>query len=135
MDFFIWKDEMSVNVEEIDQQHKKLVSMINELHKAMKEGKSKVVLGDIIKGLLDYTKVHFGTEEKYFDKFGYPESEAHIKEHNDFVKKVQEFQKQFEEGKSLLSIEILNFLKDWLYHHIMGTDKKYSKFFNDRGLK
>ncbi len=135
MDFFTWKDEMSVNVKEIDAQHKKLVSMINELHKAMKEGKSKMVLRDIIKGLVEYTKVHFGTEEKYFDKFGYPESQEHIKEHNDFVKKVQEFQKEFEEGKSLVSIEIMNFLKDWLYHHIMGTDKKYSKFFNERGLK
>ncbi len=125
---------MSVNVKEIDAQHKKLVQMLNELHDAMMQRKSKEALGKIIGGLIEYADVHFKTEEKYFDKFGYPETEAHKKEHSDFVKKVTDFKKGYDEGRLLLSMDVMNFLRDWLKNHIMGSDKKYSKFFNDHGL-
>ncbi len=129
-----WEDKMSVKVKEIDEQHKKLVNMINELHEAMLERKSKEALGKIIDGLIEYTDIHFKTEEKYFDKFGYPEADAHKKEHQDFVKKVVDFKKGYDEGKLLLSLDVMNFLKDWLVNHIMGSDQKYSDFFNQHGL-
>ncbi len=129
-----WEDKMSVKVKEIDEQHKKLVNMINELHEAMLERKSKEALGKIIDGLIEYTDIHFKTEEKYFDKFGYPEADAHKKEHRDFVKKVVDFKKGYDEGKLLLSLDVMNFLKDWLVNHIMGSDQKYSDFFNQHGL-
>jgi len=130
-----WNDSFSVKVAEIDQQHKKLVAMINELHDAMKQGKGKNVLGKIINGLISYTATHFKTEEKYFDRFGYPEKDSHKKEHVAFVKKVSEFKDGFEKGKLSLTLEVMNFLSDWLKNHIMGTDKKYSQFFNEKGLK
>ena len=88
MAFIDWDDSFSVKVKEIDAQHKRLVDMLNELYDAMRQGKGKEVLGKIIGGLIEYTDVHFKTEEKYFDKFGYPETEAHKKEHSDFVQKV-----------------------------------------------
>jgi len=129
-----WENKMSVKVKEIDEQHKKLVNMINELHQAMLERKSKEALGEIIDGLIEYTDTHFKTEQKYFDKFGYPEADTHKKEHQDFVKKVVDFKKGYDEGKLLLSLDIMNFLKDWLVNHIMGSDQKYSDFFNQHGL-
>jgi hemerythrin len=130
-----WNDTFSVKVAEIDQQHQKLVSMINELNDAMKQGKGKDVLSKIINGLVSYTVTHFNTEEKYFDRFGYPETDSHKKEHVAFVKKVSEFKDGFEKGKTSLSIEVMNFLSDWLKNHIKVTDKKYSQFFNEKGLK
>ncbi len=134
MAFMNWSDEFSVNVKEIDDQHRKLVELINKLHTAMAERKGKEVLGGIIKELMDYTAYHFSTEEKYFEMYNYPEKLAHIQEHNDFVRKVQEFQKGFEAGKILLSVDIMNFLTDWLRRHILGSDKKYGPFFNEKGL-
>ena len=130
-----WDDKYSVNVSEIDNQHKKLVDLINKLHDAMKQGKSKEVLSEIISELINYTDVHFKTEEKYFDKFNYPKSDAHKTLHKNFVDKVLDFKNKYESGNAALSIEIINFLKDWLINHINGSDKEYSSFFNEHGLK
>ncbi len=129
-----WSDSLSVKVREIDLQHKKLVQLVNDLHEAMLKKETKNVLGSIIQELANYTVEHFATEEKYFDKFGYPETEQHKKEHKEFVQQVVDFQKGFESGKILLSMKIMKFLKDWLVNHIMGTDHKYVEFFNEHGL-
>ncbi len=135
MDLINWSDSLSVNVAEIDQQHQKLVAMINELNDAMRQGKGKEALKHIVSGLISYTGTHFKTEEQYFDRFGYPDADSHKKNHADFVQKVMEFNNGFEKGKFGLTLEIMNFLSNWLQTHIKGTDKKYSKFFNDNGLK
>ena len=129
-----WNDNLSVNVAKIDLQHKKLIALINELNDAMMKGQGRDVAGDIIRGLVSYVDVHFKTEETYFAQFAYPDAESHKKEHEDFVRKVSEFQEGVEKGKLSLSIDIMDFLADWLKNHIKGTDQQYSKFFNDQGL-
>jgi hemerythrin len=130
-----WDSSFTVNVAEIDTQHQKLVAMINDLNNAMKQGKGKDILGKIIDELFNYAGSHFATEEKYFDKFGYPAAASHKLEHNNFVKKVSEFKNGFDRGQLALTIEVMNFLKDWLRDHIKGVDKKYGPFFNEKGLK
>ncbi len=130
-----WNDSLSVNVAEIDQQHQQLVKMANKLNNAMRERKAKDVLGEIIDGLIKYAVVHFATEEKYFHQFNYPETAVHEKEHSDFAKTVTEFKQGFDENRLMLSIDIMDFLQDWLITHIKGSDKRYSSFFNEKGLK
>jgi hemerythrin len=130
-----WDNSFSVNVAEIDKQHQGLIGMINDLNEAMRQGKSKEVLGKIIEGLVNYAVKHFETEEKYFDQFGYINSFSHKKEHADFTKKVAEFKSGFDSGKIMLSIEVMDFLSSWLQKHIKGTDMKYGPFFNEKGLK
>jgi hemerythrin len=122
-------------VQEIDLQHQKLIGMINELNEAMKSRKGKESLGKIINTLISYTATHFKQEEQYFDRFGYPDSENHKKGYVAFVKKVTDFKKGFEKNDLTVTMEVMNFLSDWLRNHIKGTDKKYSKFFNEKGLK
>ena len=128
-------EKMSVQVAEIDRQHQKLVSLINDLHDAMKTGKGKDVVGKIIKELINYTKVHFATEEKYFDKFGYKDTQKHKAIHSQFVEKVLDFQEKYNNGSALLTIEIMNFLSKWLKDHIMGEDQKYVSFMHENGIK
>ncbi len=135
MAFMDWTPSLSVNVAEIDNQHKKLVDMINELSDAMKARKGNEVLGKIINGLADYTKVHFATEEKYFDKFGYAETAAHKAEHQQFIRDISKFKQDFDSGKLSISIDVLKFLSNWLVKHIKGTDQKYSQFMNDNGVR
>ena len=130
-----WNDDLSVNIPEIDKQHHRLVDLINELNDAMKLGKGHAVLSKTLNGLIDYTATHFGTEEKYFDRYGYPEAESHKKEHKDFVAKVSEFKAGFESGKQTLSVEVIRFLSKWLQSHIKGVDKLYGPFLNEKGLK
>ena len=129
-----WNDSLSVKVTEIDKQHQNLLNLINNLNDAMKEGKSKEVLKDIIEGLLEYSANHFTAEEKYFDQFHYPKGTAHKKEHTKFVTDIMEFKKGFDDGKLTLSLDVMNFLKDWLSNHIKGSDKQYTQCFNENGL-
>jgi hemerythrin len=135
MTFITWTDSFSVKVAEIDTQHKKLIDMINKLYDAMKVGKSKDVMGEILNNLLSYTDTHFKTEEKYFDLYKYPEKENHKAKHKQFVETVTKFKKDFDSGNSIISLEVMNFQKDWWTKHINGTDKEYAKYFNDHGLK
>jgi hemerythrin len=130
-----WDESLSVNVAEIDKQHKVLISLINELHDAMKAGKGKDALAKILHGLVSYTESHFQVEEKYFAQFSYPDALAHKKEHTAFVQKVSDFKQGFDKGGMTVTIEVLYFLRDWLQSHIKGSDKKYSAFFNAKGLK
>jgi hemerythrin len=134
MSLINWSDSLSVNVKEIDLQHRKLIDMINELNEAMKIGKGRESLGKILNGLISYTATHFKQEERYFDKYGYPDTLNHKKEHFAFVKKVTDFKDGFEKNNLAVTMEVMNFLSDWLKNHIKGTDKKYSKFFNEKGL-
>ncbi len=84
--------------------------------------------------LTAYTIFHFKTEEDYFDRFKYEKADEHKAEHKAFITKVADFKKQLGEGSLILSIDVLHFLVDWLKDHINGSDKEYSKCFNENGL-
>lgn len=135
MAFINWTDSLSVGVSEMDNQHKRLIAMINDLSEAMKMGKGKEALGKILSGLIIYTQTHFTAEEKYFEKYNYPLAPSHRREHATFVKKVSEVKTAFDAGKLSVTVETMNFLRDWLKNHIMGTDQKYTQFFNEKGLR
>ena len=129
-----WDDNLSVNVAELDLQHKQLIRMINDLHEAMRNKKGKAALDKIINTMIDYAARHFSLEEKYFRQFGYPEAAAHKTEHDQFIERVGQFKSDFEAGKLTLTIEVMNFLRDWLLHHIKCTDGQYGTFLNEQGL-
>ncbi|NPV02538.1 MAG: hemerythrin family protein [Brevinematales bacterium] len=134
MGFMVWNDTLSVNIPEIDRQHQRLIDLINLLHDAMKQGKGKDVLSVTLDELAKYSVEHFTAEEKLMLKYQYPNYPAHKAEHESFIKKVTDFQNGFIEGKMLLSIEILTFLRDWTINHIAETDKKYIPFLSPKGL-
>ena len=134
MSFMEWKEAYSVNVHEIDGEHKKLIGMINDLHAAMKVGKGKTIISGILRGMIDYATTHFGTEEKYMRVFDFPGYIEHKAEHDAFTDRVLDFQKKYNRGGVVLSFEVMDFLNNWLVMHIQGTDKKYSPFLNMKGL-
>jgi len=130
-----WNDELSVKVKEIDDQHRKLIGLINNLHEAMKNGQGKLVLEPTLQELASYTVYHFQTEEKYMQKFNYPGYRAHKIKHDAFVKKVTDFQKDYHAGRLGLSLDLMNFLKEWVTTHIGETDQQYSGTFVTAGLR
>ncbi len=132
MPYIDWNEKYSVGKKTIDEQHKTLVALINELHAAMSIGKGKQVMSTVLQRLIDYTITHFSTEEKFMIKYSYPSYLPHRSEHRNFVDKVSDFQKGYNEGKLALSLEIMSFLKEWLVDHILNTDKKLGSFLQDK---
>jgi hemerythrin len=129
-----WKNEYSVNIKEIDDQHRRLVDMINELHEAMVQQKAKEALGSVLSKLVNYAATHFATEERLMQGNGYPEYAEHKEKHEKMTAKVLALQKEWQAGRTTLGIEVSQFLKDWLDKHILGTDKKYAPFLNSKGV-
>lgn len=128
-----WDDKYSVYVKEMDNHHKQLVNIINELHDAMLLGKGKEVMSNILNELVDYTKFHFAAEEELLNKKGYPGINNQKSAHKSFVEKVESFRRDFTNGKLSLSMEVMSFLKDWLLNHINKSDKEYGIFFKEKG--
>ncbi len=135
MPYLEWSDELSVNVERIDTQHKKLINMINKLHDGFLEGKGSEVHREIVEGMIKYAAVHFKTEEDYMQEFEFIGLELHRIEHERFLEKAREFEDNLKSTGFVLSINVLSFLKDWLQSHIQGTDKRYTKCLNENGVR
>ncbi len=128
MAFLVWNENYSVGVKELDAQHQMLFNYINELHDAMKAGKSKDIISSTLQKLSDYARVHFTAEEKMMEQKKYPDLAKHKTEHMKFFEKVTDYQMNFNHKSFMTSLEIMDFLKNWLMGHILDTDKKYTPY-------
>ena len=133
MALITWDESIMLGIHEIDMQHKRIVDMINKLYDSAGLSADNNPVKDILAEMIDYTQTHFATEEKYFAEFGYAETEAHKIEHQTFINKITEFQKDYEAGKATLSAEIMQYLTQWLIGHIKGSDQKYVDCFLEHG--
>lgn len=124
MSFLEWKDRMSVGNPSIDHDHQKLVRYVNEMHDAMMAGHGKDVVGPILHKLVAYTKEHFAREEAVWRAGHYVEFARHKKQHEDLLHTVGDFQAKYNAGAVALSVEVMNFLRDWLKTHILRSDKE-----------
>jgi len=129
----VWQDMYSVNVKEIDEQHKKFVGILNEIYNEAISPISKDNLKDLLNELVSYALLHFKTEETYFDKFNYKLAEAHKEEHKKILARLESYVMLNAEGKDI-AFELLDLIEDWLVNHLSNFDKLYTKCFNDNGL-
>lgn len=125
---FEWKPEYSVQIPEIDAQHKRLFALAAELHAALTQSKGHSVLEQSLASLVDYTQEHFATEERLMGDYAYPEVVGHKAEHEKLTAQVLELQRRFRSGETKLSLNLMIFVKNWLENHIAGSDQKYSVF-------
>lgn len=135
MPIIVWKDEYSVGVAGIDADHKKLISMINQLHLAMSNDRGQSLITTIISDMLDYTKMHFAKEEDYMRQAEYLGLLQHFREHEIFVQKTLDLKQRSEAGEFVLSLEVVQFLSDWLKRHILESDMKYVPAFKKKGIR
>lgn len=133
-DLMPWGPDIMIGIKRVDDQHKVLVRLINDLHKAMKTRQGNPALVKIMAELVDYTVEHFGMEEKLFAKYGYEEEREHKAIHKKLVDQVLDYQKRLVAGDPTVSINLMTFLKDWLISHIKGIDTKYIPFMKENGI-
>lgn len=132
MALITWKDSYSVGVDLIDNDHKLLVSLINQLGDATEGGQGRDVVGSVLNVLIEYTEGHFGREELLMEKGGYPDLAAHREHHRALTTTVREMVAQYRDGTAqALDRDILDFLQSWLTGHILGVDMEYRPFVKD----
>lgn len=134
MAFMPWTSELELGLAEIDRQHHWLVDQTNALHDELSQpAPRREVIGQIFEGLVDYTHNHFIVEEVLFQQHGYPETPGHKDEHDGFTGKAMDLLMRFEDGEEV-TLEALEFLKEWLVHHICQVDRAYVPFFKAKGV-
>jgi len=126
MPFVEWNESYSVKIAEIDQQHRQLLNIINNLHEAMRAGGARDKIAPVVNELVSYTRFHFNHEERMLESTGYPAFADHKKVHQSMVKQVEDFRDQVAGGKASTPLKLMAFLKDWLTNHILQTDMHYS---------
>lgn len=132
MAFIVWDEKYSVGVPELDNQHKQLIAILSELYEAMQTQKANDIIGQIISRLVNYTRTHFSTEEKYMERVSYPDLAAQKREHAAFTEKVMKFKEDFDSGRTSMSVSVTSFVKDWLVNHISISDKKYTPYMQSK---
>jgi hemerythrin len=130
-----WTATMSVGVEALDDDHRHLVAMLNDLYDAMREGRGAAALYGTLHGLLVYAEAHFAREERMFAATDYPGAWSHKVEHDAFVLQVRRLMQEFANGQTcLIAAETMKLLKEWLVFHIQGCDRLYTAHLNGCGI-
>ena len=130
-----WSDELSVGIEEIDRQHQALVDILNELHNGIVQKRGSEACRTILGELIEYTRVHFTVEESLFRILAYPGYTIHKREHEKLLEQIIGFQKKIQSEQATVTFELLHFLRNWLTHHILGTDKAYVPHLLAKGIE
>jgi hemerythrin len=129
-DFIKWEDRYLINIPLIDDQHKELVRLTNELYRGclMGDDAARSYFMLTVRGLVDYVTHHFSTEEKMLENVKYPGFETHKSQHEEFTRKILEDVKNFQNGKKFVPNVFVRYLKDWILSHIAMEDKRYAEY-------
>jgi len=132
----IWSDRLRIGVPEVDQQHERLIGIMNRLYQAHDAGRGAEAISEILDELIIYTATHFSIEEGYFSEFGYADAPAHIEEHRALTRKVDSYINRFNGNGATADLieELLDFLSIWWRYHILDTDIKFVGLFRSRGV-
>ncbi len=134
MALMAWDESYSVNVREIDSQHRRLVRLLNELHEAMKFGRSRDGLGEIFHEVVEYAKYHFATEERLMREARFPDYLLHRAVHEDVISRLADFHGQFDDRGPAITMMTLQFFRDWLRNHFVAEDQAIGRYVNSAGI-
>ena len=130
----IWKEEYSVGVKQMDDQHQTILNELNKLYLIFETASETEDLNVILKDLFEYANVHFSSEEQLLEKFKYSDLASQRSEHRLYQQKVDCFIERIETEDHQVIFETIEFLADWWMGHIQGCDKEYTRFLNNNGV-
>lgn len=123
MSLLRWKDEYLTQVEEIDDQHRRLFDLINGIYDMMRLGRGQEAIAEALNELHDFTRFHFGTEEKFMADSNYNGTDPHAAEHVRLLDQIHNLRIEVRDGRIVMSMNEMYFLKDWLLVHFQGPDR------------
>ena len=121
-----WTSELEVGIPGIDDQHRRLVEIINRFDDAMRKGKGSRIMNEILKELVGYTQEHFAVEEREMELVGYEGLPKHQAMHRQLLQKIERFEFEYNQEGRRVTSEVQEFLKYWLTSHIMKDDKSFA---------
>lgn len=130
MAFFIWRDSFNIGIEEIDQQHRKFMEMLNECYEAVSFAKTTTINHELVNKLKAYVSMHFDYEIDMLKNTGYIETEQQLKQHKYFESRISELESSLLHVNAESLITVFSFLRDWFLNHILENDRKYVSFVN-----
>ena len=133
-DLITWSDELSVGIQEIDEQHKILVDLLNNLYRAIHEHHGNEATITTLNDLIEYTRIHFAVEESLMRVLDYPDYEEHKRHHEQLISQIHGLSEKVASGKHV-GFELLHFLKNWLTRHILEEDMEYVPHMLKKGIK
>ncbi len=129
-----WKESYSVGVQSLNEQHKVLVGHLNTIYELFDSPDKREQVGALLSELEQYAQVHFKSEEDLFSKYKYHALATHALEHRFYEQKVNEFKTRFDSSDEKVTLDMLEFLADWLTGHILGSDQEYRRYLNNCGV-
>jgi hemerythrin-like metal-binding protein len=134
MPLITWGKKLEVGIGIIDSQHRRLVDLINQLDKATEEGRGNEVVGETLKGLIDYTHTHFRTEEDLLKEHDYEDYDLHRREHRIFTDQIEIYRDRLNAGSLRISSNVMGYMRGWLLTHIGSSDRAYIRTLKDGGV-
>jgi hemerythrin-like metal-binding protein len=133
-DTYRWKEAYSVNIAELDQQHRQLFAIVNELDQALQTGDGGSAVAAVLQKLLDNALIHFAAEESLMEQHAFPGLSTHRAQHEMFRQKMADFLEDHKAAKPGVPVALMFFMQTWLKQHVLKTDKQYSAYLNARGV-
>jgi hemerythrin len=133
MALMTWSSKHSVGVETLDNQHKALMNVLNELHAASMRGKAQEVAGRLIGQMVSLASEHFSAEERLMESIRFPGLVEHRAQHKEMTGKVAEFVARHKKGDTTVYTQLLYFMRDWLSNHMLTVDSEYASWLASHG--
>lgn len=124
MTLLVWEDALSVGDAHIDDEHKHLFLLMDQLYEAMKGGLPRENVGALLDELVRKTELHFAEEEAFMKRIAYADFAEHKTEHERLLRDVYEVQSRFHSGAISITVSVSNYLAAWLKDHIRSQDQK-----------
>lgn len=129
-----WGPQLELGFKTIDEQHRSWTNIFNALDKAQRDGRDSDVLGQVLDRLLDYSFLHFKTEEGLMKEAGYEDLATHEREHRVFADQIAIFRDKHSAGSLSVTPAVVEFLRSWLILHITASDRGYITALRDAGI-
>lgn len=130
-----WSDSFDNAINELDEQHRRIVDLANQLYIGLRTDKPKKEIKEGLKMFVDFTAWHFSNEERYFEDFGFEQMSEHVAAHREFIAHLDDFRKKYQLGKVKFYDDVMRYIKTWIEDHLSHADQLYIDLFKQNGLR